>query len=120
MKPETEQLKRAMEVLIDIPDVQVLEAIEDREGSYVLTIASTEQGTTCQHCGQRIDKTNGYGEWIILRYLPILGKQVSLRLRLPRYRCDACDGQPTTTQRVAWFNRRPDYSRSSADFDFSK
>lgn len=112
MKPETVQLKRAMEVLIDIPDVQVLEAIEDREGSYVLTIASTEQGTTCQHCGQRIDKTNGYGEWIMLRHLPILGKRVYLRLRLPRYRCDACDGQPTTTQRVAWFNRRSKYTKA--------
>jgi hypothetical protein len=51
-----------MDVLIDLPDVQVLEAIEDREGSYALPIARTEQGNTCQHGGQQIDQINGYGE----------------------------------------------------------
>ena len=63
-------------------------------------------------CGKRIEKHNGYGEWITLRHLSILGKCVYLRLRLPRYQCDDCDGKPTTTQQVTWFNRRSKHTKA--------
>ena len=100
-----------MELVLNLPNIQVQEAIEDRSGSYIITVKSTEKGTHCHKCGKRIEKPNGYGEWISLRHLPILGKRVYLRLRLPRYQCDDCDGKPTTTQRVTWFKRRSSYTK---------
>jgi transposase len=100
-----------MELLIDLPNIQIQDAFEDRNGNYILTVISTEKGTHCHKCGQRIDKSNGYGEFIELRHLDILGKQVYLRIRLPRYQCD-CDGQPTTTQQVSWFTRRSGFTKA--------
>lgn len=100
-----------MELLIDLPNIQIQDAFEDRSGNYILTVISTEKGTHCHKCGKRIEKSNGYGEFIELRHLDILGKQVYLRIRLPRYQCD-CDGQPTTTQQVSWFTRRSGFTKA--------
>lgn len=100
-----------MELLIDLPNIQIHDAFEDRSGHYILTVISTEKGTHCHKCGKRIDKSNGHSEFIELRHLDILGKQVYLRIRLPRYQCD-CDGQPTTTQQVSWFTRRSGFTKA--------
>lgn len=100
-----------MELLIDLPNVQIQDAFEDRSGNYIITVISTEEGTHCHKCGKQIEKSNGYGEFIELRHLDILGKQVYLRIRLPRYQCD-CDGQPTTTQQVSWFTRRSGFTKA--------
>ena len=109
---QNEPLKQSIGFLLNLPNLQVQEAFEDREGNYRVTVVSTEQGARCHKCGKRIEKQNGHGEWITLRHLPILGKQVYLRVRLPRYRCDDCDGKPTTTQRVAWFDRRSKHTKA--------
>lgn len=100
-----------MEILIDLPNIQIQDAFEDRNGNYILTVTSTEKGTHCHKCGKRIEKSNGYGEFVELRHLDILGKQVYLRIRFPRYQCD-CDGQPTTTQQVSWFTRRSGFTKA--------
>ena len=100
-----------MELLIDLPNIQIQDAFEDRSGHYILTVVSTEKGTYCHKCGKRIDKANGHGEFVELRHLDILGKQVHLRIRLPRYQCD-CDGQPTTTQQPGWFTRRSSFTKA--------
>lgn len=100
-----------MELLIDLPNIQIQDAFIDRSGHYILTVISTENGTRCNKCGKRIEKANGHGEFIELRHLDILGKQVYLRIRLPRYQCD-CDGQPTTTQQLSWFTRRSGFTKA--------
>lgn len=111
MASTTESLKQAMETLLDLPNVQVQDAFEDREGSYIVTLLSTQQGTKCRKCGKWIERTNGHGEWITVRHLDLLGKPMSLRLRLPRYRCD-CDGSVTTTQQVDWLARRSRFTKA--------
>ncbi|WP_295441654.1 transposase family protein [uncultured Thiodictyon sp.] len=100
-----------MDLLIDLPNIQIQDAFEDRSGNYILTVISTEKCTHCHKCGKRIEKSNGYGESIELRHPDILGKQVYLRIRFPRYQCD-CDGQPTTTQQVSWFTRRSGFTKA--------
>jgi transposase len=97
--------------LLDLPNVQVQEAFEDRNGNYIITVISTEKGTRCHKCGKQIEKPNGHAECITLRHLDILGKQVYLIIRLPRFQCD-CDGRPATTQQVSWFTRRSCFTKA--------
>ena len=111
IESHNESLKQALQLLLDLPNVQVQEAFEDRNGSYIITAISTEKGTGCHKCGKHIEKPNGHAEWITLRHLDILGKQVYLRIRLPRFQCD-CDGRPTTTQQVSWFTRRSCFTKA--------
>jgi transposase len=106
MQPKVNNLKAAMEMFLDLPDTEIQEVIEDRDGHYIVTVISTKKEGTCHKCGKRIDKAYGYGEWILLRHLPIFGKEVYIRIRLPRYQCTRCDGNPTTTQTLSWFERR--------------
>ncbi len=103
----SDKLKEAFEVLLNIPSVKVEKVEVDREGNYRITVHSTEEGTLCHKCGKPIHKPYGLGELITLRYLPILGKQVYIRIRPSRYQCSDCDGNPTTTQRAPWYELRP-------------
>lgn len=111
MDSNNASLKQAMEILINLPNLQVQDAIKDRNGNYIITVISTEKGTHCHKCNKRIEKQNGYGEWITLRHLDVFGTHAYLRIRLPRYQCD-CDGQPTTTQQVSWFARRSSFTKA--------
>ena len=101
-----DELKNAFNVLLDIPDIEVDEVEMDREGNYRVTIHSTKCGTHCHQCGHFIDHFYGQGEFITLRHLSLFDRQVELRLRPPRYQCQRCPGQPTTTQRATWYDHR--------------
>lgn len=109
IETQNESLKRAMELLLDLPNIQVKDAFQDIKGNYIVTIISTEEGTHCHKCKKRIYKSSGYGEFVTIRHLDMLGHPLYLRISLPRYQCD-CDGKPTTTQQVSWFKKRSSFT----------
>ena len=96
-------MKRAqITVPLDIPDVRVLSTEINKAGDLIISIESTKEGTNCRRCGREIGKRHGYEEWTIIRHLPVFGRASYLRYRPRRYQCEACEGQPTTTQRLDW------------------
>lgn len=96
-------MKRAqVTVPLDIPDVRVLQTEINKVGELIITIESTKEGTNCHRCGREIRKRHGYDDWMIIRHLPVFGRPSYLRYRPRRYQCLACEGHPTTTQRVEW------------------
>lgn len=96
---------------LDIPDVDVLSVELNERDDYIITVESRLVGTTCQHCGCRITKSNGRGRWIELRHLPILGHRVYIRLRPKRYECPYCDGK-TTTQTLDWYETKSPHTKA--------
>lgn len=96
-------MKRAqVTVPLDIPDVWVLQTEINKVGELIITIESTKEGTNCHRCGREIRKRHGFDEWTIIRHLPVFGRPSYLRYRPRRYQCLACEGHPTTTQRLEW------------------
>ncbi len=89
-------------VPLNIPNVRVLQTHITEQGEIILTVESTLPRARCRQCGQEIRKFHGHDEWVTVRHLPILGRPVYLRYRPKRYRCEACENKPTTTQRLAW------------------
>lgn len=89
---------------LDIPDVRVLQTELTKDGDLVLTVESTLSSTTCRRCGCTITERHGRDEPRLLRHLPILGRVVYLRIRPKRFRCPFCDGHPTTTQALDWYD----------------
>ena len=87
---------------LDIPDVRVLQTQLTAQGEFIITVESTLSSARCHRCGRVIRKSHGYDEWVTVRHLAILGHPVYLRYRPKRYRCDDCEGHPTTTQQLAW------------------
>jgi len=108
------QLIDSMKSFLNIPDVEIQDVVEDRDGNYIVTAISTKEGAECHKCGKNINSLYGYSEWIMLRHLPIFGKEVYIRIRLQRHQCTNCIGNPTTTQKVPWFDRR---SGQTKDFE---
>jgi transposase len=89
---------------LDIPDVRVLQTELTKDGELILTVESTLTSTTCRRCGRTISERHGVDEPRLLRHLPILGRVVYLRIRPKRFRCPWCDGHPTTTQQLDWYD----------------
>jgi transposase len=89
---------------LDIADVRVLQTELTKEGELILTVESTLTSTTCRHCGRTITERHGLDEPRLLRHLPIVGPVVYLRIRPKRFGCPFCDGHPTTTQTLDWYD----------------
>src|SRR5690349_4938806 len=89
---------------LDIPDVRVLQTELTKEGELILTVESTLSSTTCRRCGRIISERHGVDEPRLLRHLPSFSRVVYVRIRPKRFRCSWCEGQPTTTQQLDWYD----------------
>lgn len=97
---------------LDIPNVKVLRTEINDKDDFIIVIESTIEETSCRKCGQTIRDFYGYDREITLRHLPVLGRQVYLRLRPKRYQCRDCDGEPTTTQQLDWYDRKSPHTHA--------
>jgi transposase len=94
--------KAEVTIPLDIPEVRVLKSEMNKVGELIITVESTKETGVCHRCGRVIAKFHGYDSWIELRYLPVFGRPTYLRYRPKRYRCEYCEGGPTTSQRLDW------------------
>jgi len=100
---QTEEKKAMISIPLDLPDVKVLATEVTATGDFVITVESKLGSTRCRQCGREITEFHSLDRWITLRHLPILDRQVWIRLRPKRYRCPTCSNHPTTTQRLSWY-----------------
>lgn len=94
--------KLQVTIPLDLPEVKVLKSEINKAGELIITIESTKNTAVCHCCGKMVRKFHGHDDWVQLRYLPVFGRPTYLRYRPKRYRCENCDGRPTTTQRLDW------------------
>ena len=71
-------------ISLNIPDVEVIK-VETVEGSLVITVESTVNGTVCRRCGRPISRSAGYSDPIQVRHLPCFGQDVWITYRPKRY-----------------------------------
>jgi transposase len=110
MKKDFEMAK--FEVDLNIPDVKILDIKTTKTRDLVITVKSIKKSTKCHKCSKEIHNIHGYGEAIMLRHLPILGQTVYIQLRPARFRCEDCDGKPTSTEEPSWYNRRSKFTKA--------
>jgi transposase len=109
---EGTEINAQITIPLDIPEVQVLKTELTPRGDWTITVESTREGTRCRKCGREIKDFHGVDEGITLRHLPILGRRVYLHLRPKRYRCPACEGGPTTTQALSWYEAKSPHTKA--------
>lgn len=101
---------------LELPNVRVVKTEANKRGDYIITVESTLNTTNCHECGREISHSHGYGRWITLRHLPILGHVVWIRMRPKRFECPDCDNHPTTTQQLSWYDSKSPHTRDYDDY----
>jgi transposase len=91
---------------LDIEGIKVNRVEVTAEGEVHIHVTSTVEGTACHRCGREIQAVYDYGRELKLRHLPILDRPTSIVLKPRRYICRGCSGNPTTTQRLPWYEPR--------------
>lgn len=97
---------------LDIPHVDVLATKQTRDGQFFITVESRKETTKCGVCKQEIPCNYGHGETVTLRHLPILGQETYILIRPRRAQCPTCLHQPTTTQKLSWYEQRSPHTKA--------
>ncbi len=98
--------KTQVTVPLDIPDVRVLGTEINERGELIITVESKKSGTRCRKCDRWITKSHGQDDWVMIRHLPAFGRVTYIRFRPKRYQCQDCEGHPTTTQTLEWYESK--------------
>ena len=97
---ESLQLSPELLGLSDIKILEVTPKLSERE--IIIRVESTRERVKCRHCGNPTVKY-GQGRLLKLRHLPILGRKTIVEILPRRGRCEHCDGNPTTTETLDWY-----------------
>jgi len=104
-------MKKLIQQHIGLSHVSISKIETTTKGVIEITLKSTLEGAHCHCCGQPITKFYDYDRLLRLRHLPILGQEVYIKVRFPRYQCDLCDKHPKTTQRPKWHKKKSAFTR---------
>lgn len=97
---------------LDIPEVDVLATKQTRDGKFIITVASRRETARCGVCKKEITCNYGHGQKIQLRHLPILGQETYIVIRPRRAQCPTCTHNPTTTQKLRWYDQRSPHTKA--------
>lgn len=101
---------------LDIDSLEIVSQSIDTQGDVILEVRSKKSETKCRKCGKSAPHRHGYGQVMTLRHLPILKKNVYLKIKPVRYRCEHCDDHPTTTEQYDWCDRGSKLTKALEDF----
>lgn len=88
--------------LSDIAVTEIRNSANDRE--VTLVVKSIRDKLDCRLCGKPT-RGHGLGRTLRMRHLPILGKETYIEITPRRGICSNCDDNPTTTERLDWYER---------------
>ena len=100
---------------LDIEGVRVKRVEITDDGEVHIHVVSTVKGARCRRCGRDIQRSYDEAREIKLRHLPILDMPTYIVLKPRRYMCDGCPGNPTTTQRLPWYDPRHAVTKAYAE-----
>jgi transposase len=88
---------------INLPNVEVISVTQRAANETVVRVKSTETETYCKHCGKKITHFHSLNKTLLLKHLPAFGNSVYIEIQPIRFQCFDCEGHPTTTQKLSWY-----------------
>jgi transposase len=105
-------MDNSIQIPLDLPDVRVLHISKTEQGYWLIRVESILNGTNCHKCGRQTTHFHGYDRPIRLRHLALFDVPVFVEIRPKRYQCDHCEGNPSTTQQLSWYESRSPNTKS--------
>lgn len=91
--------------LLNFPDTAVTQIIHSANGREItLVVNSTREILPCRVCNKPTHG-HGLGRTLRFRHLSLLGKETYIEVTPRRGICMDCDDNPTTTERLDWYER---------------
>ena len=87
---------------LELSDTTVKSTEIRNDGTILVRVESTEEGTLCAKCGKHITKPYGHAPEREVRHTSVFGSEVYISCVPARFQCPHCEGNPTTVQRPSW------------------
>jgi len=97
--------------LLGLSDVKVVDVrmnLSARE--IIIIVKSTRESILCRECGKST-QSHGLGRQLRLRHLPMFGKETIIEITPRRGRCEYCEGGPTTTEKLDWYEPNSKFTK---------
>ena len=89
----------------------------DSNGDYHIYVSCTANGTLCKKCGNKTTKSHGQCDESIIEHLPILDHRLFIHVKWPRFKCDKCDNDNSTTSfKPKWVNNTGNKTRAYENY----
>ena len=89
--------------LLGISGVKVIDVKTNvQKNEIIIRVRSTKKELPCRKCGEPTKK-HGVGRLIRLRHLSMFGRDTIIEIAPRRGICKVCDKNPTTTERLEWY-----------------
>jgi transposase len=103
-------MQNMINIPLNLPAVTVVNTEIKEDGTVLISVESTEEGTCCSKCGQHITKPYGSAPERQVRHTSVFDSEVYISFTPKRFECSDCEGNPTTVQRVAWIKSGSSYT----------
>tara|TARA_R110002167_G_C12145625_1_gene600757 strand:- start:8 stop:376 length:369 start_codon:yes stop_codon:yes gene_type:complete len=100
--------------LLNLPDTKVTGCKIVDEKIYI-DVDSTIDKVKCRKCDGPTG-SKGKAELREIRHLPMNGMECYIRIKAKRGICKNCDDNPTTNQRLQWYDYKSRYTKAYLDY----
>lgn len=101
---------------LNIPDVEIVSSEISKGNNLIIRVRSVGKTARCGCCGSEIHCTEGYGEKLELRHLPVFGMETLIVIRPRVAKCKTCWNEPKTTQVLSWYQARSPHTKAYDEY----
>ena len=111
-------MKKRTEFLIDLKlsNIKIKKVEISSNHEFHIHVSCHADGTKCYKCNKPISKSHGQCNETIIEHLPILDNRVFIHVRWPRFMCENCSGNPTTSFHPEWLNKSGDCTKDYENY----
>jgi transposase len=104
--------KEQLIILLGLQGIEIESVELSSNNVLIIRVRSAIDGCHCHRCGKPTGHYHGLGQEIKLRHLPVFGFKTYIVIKPKRYQCQACDGKPTTTQKLDWYTPKSAFTKA--------
>jgi len=109
--------KTKFKIDLNLDSIKVKSVTIDSNGDYHIYVSCTANSTLCNKCGNKTTKSHGQCDESIIEHLPIFDHRVFIHVKWPRFKCEKCDNNNSTTSfKPKWVNKTGNKTREYENY----